>query len=84
MQIKLDIGKLTLSQPLFSAIALQQNANDLQLLPIELSHINALSGLPMHHRDPFDRLLIAQSISGNTPLLSADSVFDLYAAQILR
>ena len=84
MQIKVDIGKLTFEEPLLDVVALQQKTNGIQLLPIEVSHINALSGLPMHHRDPFDRLIIPQSIVENMPLLSADKAFDLYPAQILR
>lgn len=84
IQTKTDIGKLSLGEPLMDIIALEQRVNNLQLLPIELSHINALSGLPLHHRDPFDRLLIAQSLTEAMPILSADAVFELYPAQILR
>lgn len=61
MQIKLQIDKLILEMPLPKLIKDQQETNDLQLLPIELTHIYALTNLPNHHRDPFDRLLIAQA-----------------------
>ena len=84
MQIKIGIGKLILSKPLLEVVARQQRVNNIQLLPIELSHINKLGALPMHHRDPFDRLLIAQSLAEAMPILTADAVFDLYPAQILR
>lgn len=84
IQIKMDIGKFELSQNLSETIALQQRENNLQLLPIEPRHIYALSNLPMHHRDPFDRLLLAQSDVEKMPILSADAVFDQYDAQILR
>lgn len=60
MQIKIQIGKLTFNRPLREIIERQQQVNELQILPIELTHIFALDGLPNHHRDPFDRLLIAQ------------------------
>ncbi len=84
IQIKVDIQKLALPLPLLELIALQRQTNNLQILPIELSHIYALGALPMHHRDPFDRLLIAQSNAEAMPLLSADAIFDRYDAQILR
>ena len=84
IQIKLDIKKLTLPLPLAELIALQRRENNIQILPIELHHIYALSDLPMHHRDPFDRLLIAQSNAERMPILTADAVFDRYNAQILR
>ena len=84
IQIKTGTNKLVLDQPLIETIARQQRVNNLQLLPIELRHISGLSRLPMHHRDPFDRLLLAQSNVEAMPLLSADAVFDAYDAQILR
>jgi PIN domain nuclease of toxin-antitoxin system len=53
------------------------------LLPIEPDHIYALGQLPYHHKDPFDRLLIAQALSENLPVVSADPVFTTYPAQII-
>jgi PIN domain nuclease of toxin-antitoxin system len=47
-------------------------------LPISLDHIEKQIGLPFHHRDPFDRLLAAQSLVEGMSLISADSVFDAY------
>ncbi len=61
MQIKLQLGKLRLRLPLAEVIVSQQQTNDLQVLPIALNHILALQSLPAHHKDPFDRLLIAQA-----------------------
>ena len=81
---KLDINKFELDRPLSEIIELERRVNNIQILPIEPRHIYALSDLPMHHRDPFDRLLIAQSNSEKMPLLSADAVFDRYQVQILR
>ena len=78
IQIKSELGKLRLSLPLSELIETQQQTNDLRLLPVELSHIYALSGLPHHHRDPFDRLLITQARVERLPLLSRDSIFDAY------
>ena len=84
IQIKVNLGKLSLSNHIFDMVTTQQRVNNLQLLPIELRHISGLSRLPLHHRDPFDRLLLAQSNVDAMPLLSADAVFDAYDAQILR
>ena len=52
--------------------------NNFDLLPISLDHATAVEGLPMHHRDPFDRLLIAQAMVEGLSLVSADGVFDQY------
>jgi PIN domain nuclease of toxin-antitoxin system len=78
IQIKQQLGKLELSESLHTLISTQQQQNDLQLLPIELAHIEALSQLPSMHRDPFDRLLIAQSIQEQIQIVSADQVFTGY------
>lgn len=83
MQIKRQLGKLSLNLPLPELIASQQQTNSLQLLPIELNHIFTLENLPQFHRDPFDRLLIAQAITEQIPLLSIDTVFDHYPFQRL-
>lgn len=78
MQIKLQLGKLKLDLPLSELIENQQQVNDLQLLSITTGHIYALEQLPNHHRDPFDRLLVAQAMIEQMPLLSVDAVFDSY------
>jgi PIN domain nuclease of toxin-antitoxin system len=83
MQIKRQLGKLSLNLPLPELIASQQQTNGLQLLPIELNHIFTIENLPQFHRDPFDRLLIAQAITEQIPLLSIDTVFDHYPVQRL-
>jgi PIN domain nuclease of toxin-antitoxin system len=83
MQIKLQLGKLNLNSSLPVLIDNQQRVNNLQLLPIELVHIWGLTNLPNYHRDPFDRLLIAQAIVEQIPLVSIDSVFDNYPIQRL-
>jgi len=83
MQIKRQLGKLSLNLPLPELIASQQQTNGLQLLPIELNHIFMLENLPQFHRDPFDRLLIAQAVTEQIPVLSIDTVFDHYPVQRL-
>jgi PIN domain nuclease of toxin-antitoxin system len=51
------------------------------LLPITLEHVIAVSTLPFHHRDPYDRLLVGQSLTSSIPLISGDAVLDRYAIQ---
>lgn len=54
----------------------------LELLPIDVPHLLALEQLPMHHRDPFDRLLVAQAMAGPFTLLSADGAFRCYGCPL--
>jgi len=79
MAIKVGLGKLPLAQPLESFVPAQLQQNAIDLLPIEPRHAFEVPRLPFHHRDPFDRLLIAQSLIEQIPLLSADAAFDAYA-----
>lgn len=83
MQIKSQLGKLRLNIPLPELIEKQKAINNLQLLNIELEHIWELENLPHHHRDPFDRILIAQATTLNLSLISIDSAFDNYLIQRL-
>ena len=84
LQIKLQLGKLHLTRPLPSLIARQEANNGLLLLPIELQHIFAPAQLPSHHRDPFDRLLIAQAFSERATVLSVDENFPHYGVPLLN
>ena len=82
MQIKLQLGKLKLDIPLAEMIEAQR-VNGLEILPIALSHVLALGELPTHHRDPFDRLLIAQANAEGATLVSKDSVFANYSVDVV-
>ncbi len=79
MSIKVGTGKIELPQPPEQFVRAQQQALGFQLLPIELAHAARVATLPMHHRDPFDRLLVAQSLTENMTLLSADALLDAYS-----
>lgn len=83
MQIKSALGKLTLTTPLRDIVAAQQNTNRLQVLPVTLDHVLALDRLPAHHKDPFDRLLIAQALVEGVSIASADSAFEAYPVPII-
>src|SRR5437016_2804995 len=78
ISIKVGLKKLALSSPYRQWI--NQVATDLgmQVLPITADYADAQIGLPMHHRDPFDRLLIAQAQVENIPIVSADAVLEQY------
>jgi PIN domain nuclease of toxin-antitoxin system len=78
MAIKLSLGKLSLAQPFEVLIPQQMRLNGIKLLGIEIEHTAAVSKLPFHHRDPFDRLLIAQAMVEQMPIVSADTAFDTY------
>lgn len=84
MQIKTQLGRLKLSLPLTELIKNQQETNHLTVSPLALAHFLALDSLPFHHKDPFDRLLIAHSIEDDLTLVSADSQFSAYSVKLLR
>ncbi len=75
--IKVSLNKLELYSP-FHSIAEQINYNGFQLLSITFEDTLILSGLPFHHRDPFDRIIISQSISNELAIISKDSYFNAY------
>ena len=78
MGIKQSKGKFNLSLPLEDYINNKIKLEDFDLLPIKLNNVSLITSLPFHHNDPFDRLLIAQSIIENIPILSKDIAFDAY------
>jgi PIN domain nuclease of toxin-antitoxin system len=82
MQIKLQLGKLSLTLPLAEMVESQQQQNDLKVLPVTLPHVLALQNLPTHHKDPFDRLLIAQANVEDAVLVSKDPLFAMYAVKL--
>lgn len=78
MSIKAATGKLKLSVSVQRYFQEHMSLNDFKLLPIGLDHVTAVETLHLHHRDPFDRLLIAQARYQGLILVSVDSVFDDY------
>jgi PIN domain nuclease of toxin-antitoxin system len=55
----------------------------MEILPVRYEHILALETLPLHHRDPFDRMLIAQGIAEGVPVLTNDAKFKLYDGKVV-
>jgi PIN domain nuclease of toxin-antitoxin system len=76
--IKAGLGKLALGEPsaIYIPNALVQTG--FELLPISLAHATAVESLPVHHKDPFDRLLIAQAILEIVPVVSLDVALEPY------
>ena len=83
MQIKIKLGKMIFNDTLENIIIEQQTVNNIQILPVELSHALYIENLPLHHKDPFDRLLISQAIVENMTLVSADTNFAKYQVNLL-
>lgn len=81
IQIKLSVGKLDLQTPL-EEIVQGYLENEITILPITTAHVLALARFPMYHRDPFDRILIAQALTENMTLLSKDPLFKQYPVKV--
>lgn len=83
MQIKLQLGKLRLALPLKEIVESQRQTNSVEILPITLAHVLALENLPAHHKDPFDRLLVAQAIVEEAVLVSGDPSVAKYPVRVV-
>ena len=79
---KVQAGKLPLPEPPSKYLPRHMAALGAKLLAIEAAHVLRLESLPLHHRDPFDRLLIAQSLEEKLPLLSCDELLEPYGADV--
>jgi PIN domain nuclease of toxin-antitoxin system len=83
ISIKASIGKLTFTIPIEEFLPQQLLLNQFSLLPISLAHTLRVTKLPFHHRDPFDRLIVAQSLIEGIPILSSDVALDAYGVERL-
>jgi PIN domain nuclease of toxin-antitoxin system len=81
--IKVSTGKLQLHEPIEEFIPGQLQVNQFLLLPLGLEHTLLVATLPLHHRDPFDRMLVAQSMVEGVPLISSDATLDQYPIERL-
>lgn len=84
MSIKYNLGKLTLKPNYEEFVRREVTISDINLLNIELEHLKVNATLPFHHKDPFDRLIIAQSIAENTPIVTTDSAFSRYSVTLIN
>jgi PIN domain nuclease of toxin-antitoxin system len=76
--IKAGLGKLQLGEPAAGFLNREMTRNNFEILHIGLNHATAVETLAMHHRDPFDRMLVAQCQVEQIPVVSADVIFDQY------
>ena len=82
MIIKHDLGKLPLAKPI-DEMLLTLPHEGIDLLPITIDHVVAVMGLPSVHKDPFDRILAAQSIYENAAIVTIDGVFQHYPVRVI-
>jgi PIN domain nuclease of toxin-antitoxin system len=80
---KVQVGKLTLPRPTGEIVMSKLSSNGVQLLPITVDHVLRLESLPLHHRDPFDRILIAQSLEEKLPIVTSDPLFVRYPVDVI-
>jgi PIN domain nuclease of toxin-antitoxin system len=83
LSIKSGQGKIDLGSSIDLFIPRELNANLIDVLPIELKHLYLAGALPLHHRDPFDRLPVAQSLTETIPIVSRDTALDAYGVNRL-
>ena len=76
--IKTGLGKLDLAEPFEQMFPEQLHLNNIEILDITVNHLIKLTTLTLHHRDPFDRLIIAQGLVEGLPIISVDTIFDAY------
>lgn len=83
VSIKTSLGKLTLAESFNDFFPKQLIINDIGILPIAVSHLHRVNSLNFFHRDPFDRLIIAQSLVEKMPLISKDTEFKAYGVDLV-
>jgi len=81
--IKYSLGRLSLPEPPLQFIPKRLARDTITALPIEIMHSLYVANLPRHHRDPFDRILISQSIREDIPIMTADRQFERYEVEII-
>jgi PIN domain nuclease of toxin-antitoxin system len=81
--IKVRTGKLPLPEPSGQYLVRKAAENRIEVLPIKLDHVLRIESLEEHHRDPFDRILIAQSIEEKLPLVTSDPHFERYPIEVI-
>lgn len=81
--IKVSIGKLHLPGPLATFLPEQLRQDEIEVLGIDINHTFRVASLPHHHRDPFDRMLVAQALVESLPLVTADPLLRPYGATLI-
>jgi PIN domain nuclease of toxin-antitoxin system len=81
--IKYQLGKLPLPEPPHPWLAVQGEQHGIESLPLDKAAVARLSTLPLHHRDPFDRMLVCQALEHKLLIVTVDSMLSQYPAQLL-
>ena len=81
--IKAQIGKMPLPKPVGPYVVKKLTENRIETLPLTLDHVLKLERLPIHHNDPFDRILVAQAIEERIPIVTADPAFSRYPVEVI-
>ncbi len=81
--VKTQRGKLPFPNPAGPYLRDQIQRTSMSILPVALEHVLRIEKLPMHHRDPFDRILIAQAIAESVPIVTADRQFARYDVETI-
>jgi PIN domain nuclease of toxin-antitoxin system len=83
ISIKISLNKLVLQMSFTDLVSQQIHGNAIELLAIQAAHLDELAKIPFYHKDPFDRLIIAQSIVENMAVISKDTAFARYPVTLL-
>lgn len=78
ISIKVSLDRIVMRRPFAEFVSEQVDGNDIRLLPILPDHLDKQISLPFHHRDPFDRLIISQSLVERIPVITRDQAFSHY------
>ncbi len=81
--IKAQTGKIPLPRPTGPFVMSKLQLNGVRILHVTPDHVLRVESLPDHHRDPFDRMLIAQSLEERLPLVTADRIFERYPVELI-
>jgi PIN domain nuclease of toxin-antitoxin system len=81
--IKVRNGKLPFPVPAGNYLTTKMSTNSVSVLSIKLEHVLQIEKLQLHHRDPFDRILIAQSLEEGWPIITSDPVFKRYPIRVI-
>ncbi len=81
--VKVQSGKLSFPRPAVPYVLSKLAENRIETLPVSIDHLLALERLPMHHPDPFDRMLIAQGMEEDWPIITADPMFKRYPVRVI-
>jgi len=81
--LKVQVGKIRFEESAVGYLKRQILKNNIRMLPILIDHVARLESLPLHHRDPFDRILVAQCMEGSLSLLSADPLMKRYSVPVI-